>query len=379
MLDSRQQAKRRALFHGILVLIPVLFAGVLYLAYTGYTSFKLYRSIKPIQRGYVGNLFRADKALGFASVPNGRGVEKAPLGPDVPAGFDEHGFRIPVDGRANAAVQRPVLLFLGCSFTYGDLTPAETTYASLVGDMLGGTVLNAGLGSYGLSQMLILGRKLIPQFMPDYVIIQYADWLVDRAVTPFAPTYIGKLPAPYFSDKHGIDLQLPVFQPKVFDVPLDDYQGNETSVTEFIAFMWRVGFPLLLYDDYHTVRYHIERWFGWQPEPAADKDKVVQYVYDELFTIARRHGAKPVVVILGLDAKKVQVPAHAMPDGALLVDAHQAQRNKLAVVDHEHYARLYYHWRGQPPVMIDPHPNAQAHQTIAEAIVQAIRSMPAPE
>ena len=46
----------------------------------------------------------------------------------------------------------------------------------VVAQGLGGTVLNAGKCAYGLSQMLILARRLIPRYRPDYVLVQFSPW-----------------------------------------------------------------------------------------------------------------------------------------------------------------------------------------------------------
>jgi lysophospholipase L1-like esterase len=36
------------------------------------------------------------------------------------------------------------------------------------------------------------------------------------------------------------------------------------------------------------------------------------------------------------------------------------------------YQLAYGHWRGEPPQLLDTHPNAVAHGRIAEAILQAL-------
>ncbi len=47
------------------------------------------------------------------------------------------------------------MLTLGCSFTYGAANHAEDTFSYLVGNYFGGSTKNAGVSSYGLSQMVI--------------------------------------------------------------------------------------------------------------------------------------------------------------------------------------------------------------------------------
>ena len=61
-----------------------------------------------------------------------------------------------------------------------------------------------------------------------------------------------------------------------------------------------------------------------------------------------------------------------IPD-ALLVDADQVLCSHLSAMTYEAYAREYVHWRGDPPRIVDPHPNKLAHSLIAQALSNAIR------
>ena len=118
--------------------------------------------------------------------------------------FDKNGFRVPVGDTPTESHGSPLVLTLGCSFTYGDAVYARDTYPYLVGQSLKGTTKNAGCCSCGLSQMLILAGKLIPSHKPDYLIVQYSPWLISRSLSPFSPTYGGKSPAPYFYGDEGL-------------------------------------------------------------------------------------------------------------------------------------------------------------------------------
>src|SRR5690606_37609731 len=96
--------------------------------------------------------------------------------------------------------KRPRLLFLGDSFTYGLFVPSEETIPQQTAKLLGGQAINAGVPGYSLAQVLIYAEKLIPKYKPDYVIVQYTPWMVERSTSGFATFSQGLLAAPYLFD-----------------------------------------------------------------------------------------------------------------------------------------------------------------------------------
>jgi len=141
--------KKRLAFSFIVFLIPATTISAIYILYTGYRTTPIYWSIKNNARGWKGKLMRSDPELGFAPIPDSRGLEVLPKGDDIPARYDKDGFRVPLEGAGNSSVNpHPVVLALGCSFTYGAATNAENTYPYLVGQRLAGTTRNAGVSSY---------------------------------------------------------------------------------------------------------------------------------------------------------------------------------------------------------------------------------------
>src|SRR5213593_758064 len=135
--------RRRLAFYLTILLIPVVALTAIYMAFTGYRTALLYSYIKNNERGWKGAVYRADAELGFAPIANSRGAEVFPIGDEVPARFDQSGFRVPLDeATATNGNRHPVVLALGCSFTYGAATSAERTYSHLVGEYLGGVDRN---------------------------------------------------------------------------------------------------------------------------------------------------------------------------------------------------------------------------------------------
>ncbi len=54
-------------------------------------------------------------------VPGAMGFHTFPIGDDIPMKYNEYGFRVPVSEPFGVDYSKGVdLLFLGCSFTYGD-------------------------------------------------------------------------------------------------------------------------------------------------------------------------------------------------------------------------------------------------------------------
>jgi len=367
--------KKRIAFYLILFLIPAITISSIYTVYTGYRTKDQYMYVKLNYRGWKGKTVRFDSELGFVPIPDSRGAETMWIGNDIPARYDKYGFRVPLEDQKSASLnQHPILLTLGCSFTYGAGTSAEDAYPYLVGQYLEGTSRNAGVSGYGLSQMMVLAKRLVPIHKPDYLLVQYSPWLVSRAQNQFAPTYFGKVPAPYFFvRKNELVLHPPVFKAKIMDLPIDRYRNTQVSLIDKVSFLWNVGLPLFIHDDFNMSSYNVIRVFGWVPEPATNPEQITKYVYEEIAKVARENGARLVIVILGGDHNPVQVPEGLFPPDSIIVNAHAALIEHLPIVNQETYEKLYFHWRGSPLRIVDTHPNENAHRIIAEAIIQKIQ------
>ncbi|MCH7530842.1 MAG: hypothetical protein IIB36_03660 [Gemmatimonadetes bacterium] len=228
------------------------------------------------------------------------------------------------------------------------------------------------MSSYGLTQMLLAARDLLPRVEPDLLIVQYSTWLVDRATQPFAPSYFGLIPVPYFYGDEGIELHGPAFGSLVFDLPVGGYRHSPRSAIDFLSFAWRVGLPLFLHDDYHMLYYYAGRAIGFIPQPTSNRDGMVRHVFSEMARLADSVDASLVIVVLGGGPEPVPIPRHLLPASAVIVDAHQALLEALPVRDRATYDRSYAHWRGEPPRIVDRHPNERAHDIIAGSIVDAV-------
>jgi len=360
----------------ILSAVNISFLAVLYGGYCTYRSMILYNHIKIPARGLSGRVYRADPALGFAPVPGSRGAHILPPKPDIPIHYDSDGFRVPqnytVHGNHERA--RPLVLALGCSYTYGDACKAEDTFVWRVGKSLNGSSINAGGCGYALSHMVLLARKLIPRYKPDYVLIQYSPWLVNRSRSYFAPSFYGRVAIPFFvATTYGITVHPPVFIPIIFDLPVDRYKKTPKTFHDFTSFLVRVGLPLHVYEDYNMLAFHVKRRTGRIPPPARAPSAILKSAYGEMIKIAQDSGSLPFIVYLSDSIGPPPIPEEIRSLGIPFIDAFAELKNRLTEPTGENYARAYMHWNNaDPPQIIDAHPNPLAHSIIADSILAEI-------
>jgi hypothetical protein len=358
----------------LVILVNLAVLAMAYLSLIVWESYGAYRFLKTPGRGWSGQVHRADAELGFAPIPAARGAHLFPTGPEIPMRYDGEGFRVPVGADEDRPRRRPLVLALGGSFTYGDATPAEKTYPYRVAKTLDGSAINAGVCSYGLSHMLILARRLVVEHRPDYLLVQYSPWLVKRALSPFAPSYFGKLTNPYFyEDGDGFRLRPPVFPTVVFDYPISEYRAGESSTRQLLGFVGEVGLPLQVREHRGMIGYHARRALGVLPPPSRDYEGVLRAGYAEIAEIAAERGTRTLIVLLDGAGQQAEFPAVASNAPVTVIDAQAALLSQLDETTPRAFLRKYGHWRGDPPQLVDPHPNAKAHAIIAKAILKGIR------
>ncbi len=348
--------------------ITSAFAILVYMGSIGLRTFRLYRFVKDGQRGWKGRALAPDPTLGFAPIPGSSGLELVPNGPGLPVRFDNDGLRIPLDPPKDPTTGSPSLLALGCSFTYGEACVAEDTYPYALARLTRSRCRNAGVTSYGLTQMLILARRLIPKYRPDYVVVQYSPWLVDRAQSFYAHIAFGTTPVPFFVDSPGGELRIhpPVFVSKAAALSVDEYRSRPASFGDCLSFLVTIGGPLVLHDDYRMGIHRLKRLTGFTPPPAANRQKIIDSAYREISDLCRDYQAKMIILVLGWNQSPVDHHQLDQIPGVVVVDPQPTLVSKLPERTTLAYQRMYGHWGGNPPVCFDDHPNPTAHLLIAQ-------------
>jgi hypothetical protein len=343
-------------------------------------AYAAYSFLKSDHLGFRGRVHQADPELGFAAVPDAQGFHVFPDGPPLPMRYDADGFRVPA-GDPEAPRRRPLVLTLGCSFTYGDGCRAEDTWPHLVAADLGGTELNAGKCAYGLSQMLLLARRLIPQYKPDYVLVQFSTWLPGRGTSGFARATFGRVPVPFLVlNRDGTaGVHPPVFGTRVFDLPFHEFDNKQRGLLEFGRFFFRAGAPLVVHDDLNMAAYALRRALGSLPEAEQERaqknrEELNRVVYAEIGRVAAESSARLVIVRLSHPLEAHWQRLKELSPGALVVNAQAALDAHVPSGSRDDYYRLFGHWRGSPPRLVDNHPNPAAHRVIADVVVRAIRA-----
>ena len=339
-------------------------ALIFYSCFIIITATIAYKEIKQKSRGWYGRVHKYDDSLGFSPIPNARGMHVFPIGPDVPMRYNKNGFRVPLYEDLDMG-KRPLFLFLGCSYTYGDGCLAEDTFPYLIGKYFNGTSINAGVCGYGLTQLYVLAQKLIPQYRPNVVIVQYSDWLINRATRPFSPTYFTRIPHPYFTEQQGkFKIAPPVYRTNMFDYDFSYYRTTRKSIFDYCSFLCAAAIPLKIYDDINYLIFCIKKIGGLIVEPTEKKQEVCDFFYKEMQDLCNKYSAK--MIILGLGDQSYRIN----PELIYINTEEGLKKNLKSVSD---YSVTYRHWRGNPPSKVDNHPNPLAHQIIASQVIEKIK------
>ncbi len=364
--------KRNVWFRtALLLIIPLFYYGyVIRLRIT-----PLYYITKEVG-DKIGKVYVNNDTLGYKHLPNSTGYRQLG-GKFITITHDENGARIPVGYKHTG--KRPLILTLGCSVSYADACWAEDGFTHQVAKDLNGDYINAACSGYGASQMILNARKFIPKYKPDYVIVQYTFWLVERSMKYYQEFFGGNFPIPYISDK-GIETT--VFSPKgLQETPFAEFKSTPINALDFAKFYLRVA-PYHLYQDFNRIWIGIKAFFGLVPRPASNRDIAENRVYGELAKICRENNAKMIVWTTGTGFHLTDV--RVIPPDTIyklkipIAFADTALYKRNNAWDRPTYAKYFAHWRkindGKDSVITDGHPNKLCHRIIADEIVKTIRA-----
>ncbi len=132
--------------------------------------------------------------------------------------------------------------------------------------------------------------------------------------------------------------------------------------------MRRIVLPLLVHDDWAEACTWVRGIVSTVPAPATDSLAFERAAYAQIVDLARAHGARVLVLPLGVALDPLLDPAVYLPEGTWAVPAQRHLIRSLPSLDLETYSRTYHHWRGDPPRLVDEHPNPLAHSLIAQEL-----------
>ena len=319
----------------------------------------------------VGKVYVNDDKLGYKHLPQSTGYRLLGFR-DIIIYHDENGNRIPQGYKHTG--KSPLIVYLGCSVSYGDAVFADSTFAYLLSQKLGGDYINASASGYGLSQMVLKAEKIIPTLKPDYVVTQYTSWLAHRSMSQYQNFLGGTFPIPYFSDQ---GLEMPVFSPQGLKIPLANFFGTPRSIWDFIKFFVGVA-PVLIYEDIMELVVKAKTLFGITPPPSTDELKVEEMGYSRIANLCEQYGAKMLVWTTGTGyGYRTKLPPRIVYNRKIpIVYADTALIRLHNINNGDPYSRLYGHWykpNGRDSVLADGHPNPYAHQIIAHEMFKVIK------
>lgn len=340
-----------------------------------YRSYKLFEYLTAEKkRGWEGIAHQTDDTLGFKSIPNAKAFHTFTIGEKIPMAYDQNGFRVPLSDSLKQNIPGKLdMLFLGCSFTYGDACFAEETFCHITAKQKNLTYINAGVCSYGLAHMLILAEKLLPEYRPKYLVVQYSEWLAGRGLNVYAPNYYAYVPNPYFSltaDKYT--LEYPAFRTQAFN--LDAKQIKNQYYNNFLKFLFSKGISFYLKEDWFYQKNKILTLTGSRLKPATNAALAEKFAYNSIKQLADKYGTKIIVLNIG-DIEYSKKSHQLFSDSTIYyAEADSALNNYLKLSSTKNYSKEFNLWRfnGKDSILVDAHPNLKAHQIIANSIIKEI-------
>lgn len=325
---------------------------------------------------WQGKMYNKDDTLGYRMIKSNQSALVYNFLPTVPVKTDKNGFRVADSAISLTDISKPVdLLFLGCSFTFGSACRAENTFPYLVAAQRKMNYVNAAVGGYGLAQMYLQAKQLIPRLKPRYIIVQSSPWLIMRSISEFAPSRGGYLlPTPYFADRgSSFEAELPIYKSSVENLfPADDrknYYGN------FLKYYFKKGFPYFFKEQVQLFFVRCKNLLFLKRRPTKKAAEAEQVAYAEIFKIAEKHAAKVILLNLGNapgSDKYLQLSRRG--NKISVANADSVLRQALDTQSEIAYRKKYNHWgkSGKDSVFVDSHPNSLAHRLIAESVLMHI-------
>jgi hypothetical protein len=386
LIKLKNKLNNKKLYINIEIFIILISIIFIYFSSLVTRSHELYKYLtNDCVRGWDGIAHEADSILGFKPIRNARAYHVFHTCDSIPMAYNNEGFRIPLND-SNKIEQKDSIdiIFFGCSFTYGDACLADSTFACLVGRELDLSYINAGVCSYGLSQMYILAKKLIPKYKPKYVVFQYSDWLLDRALSFYTDVYYGSLTVPYFIKKNNkFIIKPPIYRTQVFN--FDKAKIRQTYKNKFIYFMLKMSLYFYFIEDLNKYYTNIRLFIGDLERPnysTANKENLSDEIYNELINLSKEYNSQSIILNLGdyYNNKEFDIIKLKSFNDAWITDAVK-EHNLYLKNNKTNCQYIFNHYRINnygDTIFVDGHPNNLSHQIISNAIIKTIKNQSKP-
>jgi hypothetical protein len=296
-----------------------------------------------------------DPLLGYIHKPNQISVGLGPLGN-----------RIPYITKADDAVP-PVpersILALGASFTYGSEVAANESWPAYLETATGVPVVNAGVGGYGLDQMVLSAERLIDRVKPRLVLLA------------FAPQEMNRVRASVFAGSQKPFFEIVDGELVLRNTPVPEYRPSATAVGTFRAIF---GYAYLLEWAAQSLAVS-DRWHASTWEVKYEKVSGVEVsclLMKRLKQLSERSGIP--VVVVGLYARVHFIPEGrtrteeestvlecARTQGIPVIDTYDIFRELLPANPAGDFSRYYVYGIG--------HMTPEANRIVAKCIARGLR------
>lgn len=282
-------------------------------------------------------------------------------------------YRVSTDS-ARARVDRPGLeapaqvdvVAVGCSFTWGFGVESPDTWPRQLEGLLGRSVANLGMGSYGSVQALQVIRRSAGR-RPRVVVYGFIDDHLTRNVSPCARSVSPYCVPLSYVERDGRELR--IRPPRAEYFALDASQAFHREVLMREARSWRDHVLAATWALRMDLRgYPASADVAYDRSPAAI-EAALRFTIAEMGAASRAMGARLVVLYI-----PYVLPEDAGPPAIALREA--AAAAGATFVDMA--PTVVGHLRARPDVPLhlprDTHPNPLAHRLIAERLADEIRT-----
>lgn len=354
---------RQKYFYAVMVAIPLLFFLAALIAYS---TLDVLKYKKKIDLRIEGDWpLAGDRKIGFTATKNSSTFRR-----HVHSSLSYHLFVDHRGARVNTSGQqtptRIGLMTVGGSFSWGHGMENEQTFTEILRRKLGVPVANFAYGSYGTVQALQLLERNA-DLQPKVIVYGFITAHLKRNLFPCAPSYAPFcLSVAYMDfDESGnpyihapLDEYNPEFGQKFFEQVIYDSFGVEDVIWGLRVWLAKLEKRYLRFKYKHVLK---------QLGDKASRSKSMRYLISQMKQAAQRIGATLIVVhIPYLDRGNTNVPPSELTD---------ALNPDIMFIDMAPVVTQYYEIPANPLLRFerDGHPNALAHELIADLIHKAIK------